>query len=64
MSDIAQLITSIAILITAITGVIVSLRNGQKLIEVHKATNGMAEKMGAAREAKGLQEGRAENKSV
>lgn len=54
--DVAQIITALA----ALGGVAVSLRNSRTLHEVKSATNGIVEKMGAAREAKGLQEGRDE----
>lgn len=43
--DVAQIITSIATLIAALTGTWVSMRNGQKIEEVHKTTNGKMEEL-------------------
>ena len=62
MTELAQLIIAIATLIATVGSVWTSLHNGRKIKEVHDATNGMAEKMGAAREAKGLLAGQAESR--
>jgi hypothetical protein len=42
---VALIITSLATLITAIGGIIVSLLNAKKLEEVHKSTNGKMEEL-------------------
>lgn len=65
-AEIAQIITSIATLAGVLGGVFVSLRNGRKADEnsrkiesVHKATNGLSEKLRAASLAQGTAEGTA-----
>jgi hypothetical protein len=66
LGEIGQLLTGIAALYAAIMGV----RNSKKLDEVHKSTNGLAErneaiakKLGIAEgTAAGLKEGREESK--
>ncbi len=71
MGDVAQIITSLATLITAIGAVVIGLRNTrvlktntQKLDEVHTATNGLTKKLvdltATSSEAKGNLAGRAE----
>ena len=66
IGEVGQLLTGIAALYAAVMGV----RNGKKLDEVHKSTNGLAErneaiakKLGVAEgTAAGLKEGREEQK--
>ena len=62
MTELAQLIIAIATLIATIGSVLASLRNTRKIKQVHDATNGMVEAMGAAREAKGLLAGQTESR--
>lgn len=64
MSELAQLITSIATLIAAVSSIIVSLRNARKIDAVHAATNGITNRLvqstADASRAVGNLEGRAE----
>jgi hypothetical protein len=39
-AELAQIITSLATLLGAIAGLVVSLRNSRKIKEVHESTNG------------------------
>jgi hypothetical protein len=57
LTAIGTLVVALGTLITSIGGVLVSLRNTKKITEIHVATNGLAEKLGDAREAKGRAEG-------
>ncbi len=67
IGEIAQLIASIATLITAVGAVVIGLRNSRKIEEVHVATNSMKDQLVAstalAANAQGNREGRAELKS-
>ncbi len=66
MSDLAQLITSIAALLGVCGTLFISLRNSRKIEQVHIATNGMKDHLvavtAAASKAEGNLEGRAELK--
>lgn len=66
MSEVAQLITSIATLIAAIGALVMGLRNSHKIEQVHQATNGMMARSDAliakASKAEGNLAGRAELK--
>jgi len=62
----ADTLTALALFITSIGSVltvVVSAYNAFKIHQVHKATNGLVEKLGDAREAKGFREGRADHDS-
>jgi hypothetical protein len=60
-SEIAQIILSIATLVTACGGVAIGLRNSRRIEDVHKATNGMAAKLaevtGEVKYAEGVTQG-------
>lgn len=45
MNEIAQIITSIATLVAALSALIVGLRNSRKITEVHASTNGKMEEL-------------------
>lgn len=66
MSEVAQLITSIATLLAAIASIVMSYRNSLKIEQVHQATNGLTSRLVAvtadASKAEGNLEGRAELK--
>ncbi len=59
----AQLITSVGILITAVGGLVVSLRNSKKIDDVHKTTNSLAERAEERAHQAGIAEGKAAEKS-
>jgi uncharacterized membrane protein len=61
--EIALVITSIGTLITSIGSVLVSLRNGQKLNEVHRTTNSLAQRNESIAKQLGVNEGRAAEKA-
>lgn len=50
--EIAQIILALATFVTAVGGVLISLRNTRKIDEVHRTTNSLAERTeGLARDA-------------
>lgn len=59
----AQLITSVGILITAVSGLVVSLRNSKKIDDVHKTTNSLAERAEERAHQAGIAEGKASQKA-
>jgi uncharacterized membrane protein len=59
----AQLITSIGILITSLTGLVVSVRNSRKIDDVHKTTNSLAERAEERAHQAGVAEGKATEKA-
>lgn len=61
-ADVASLITSVATLLAAGTGLYVSLGNRQKIKEVVHATNGMKAELVAATRIRGQSEGRDEER--
>jgi hypothetical protein len=63
MNDTAQIILSIATLVTAIAAAIVSMFNNITVRKVQRQTNGLMAKMEIAATAAGNLQGRAEQKS-
>jgi hypothetical protein len=67
VSELAQLITSLATLIAAVGALIIGLRNSSKIRKVHDATNGLTTKLVAltatSSKAEGNLAGRAELKT-
>lgn len=59
--EVAEIIGQVAILVTAVTGLLVSLRNSQRIEKVRQATDGMKDALVAAAKDEGvLQEKREE----
>jgi hypothetical protein len=44
-AELAQLITAMATLVTAVSALVVGIRNSRKIEEVHKSTNGKMEEL-------------------
>lgn len=70
MNDTAQIITAVATLCGVLGGLclqawslVTSLDNRRVIGEVHAATNGMAKRLEGAAEAKGILQGRADEKA-
>jgi hypothetical protein len=57
-TEFSQLITAVGVL----TSAVLSWRNGRKLDEVHKSTNGLSERAEALAKKLGVEEGKAEEK--
>lgn len=62
MNDTAQIILSVATLVTSIGAVVATLRNHSKIQEVQKQTNGLMAEMKSSAEARGNLQGRADEK--